>query len=261
MTGACRANARHRVLVPSGPEPATPSPPIRVTPAWRIETIGRATLYLGDSREVLPTLAGYSCCLTDSPYGDDYQSGYATAALWSEGNIRGDKDNSVRDAVLQLVGDVPTLCFGKWSKEAPTGTRMVLVWDKGGALGMGDLRLPWKPDHEEIYVIGDPTRFVGRRDCGSVIYCPPVQSMAKNGRMHPNEKPVALLCKLLNKLPEGIVLDPFMGSGSTIVAADRLGRASIGIESDERYFEIACDRIDKAQRQGDLFLPTTPEKG
>lgn len=215
--------------------------------------IGNATLYLGDCRDILPTLAGsYSCCLTDSPYGDDYQSGHATDALWSESNIRGDKDTSVRDAALALVGTVPTLCFGKWSKEQPPGTRMVLVWDKGGALGMGDLRLPWKPDHEEIYVLGDPDRFVGRRDCGSVIYCPPVQSMAKNGRLHPNEKPVALLCKLLEKL-SGTVIDPFAGSGSTLVAAMRLGRPSIGIESDPVYFERAVKRLEVEARQGQLF--------
>lgn len=216
-------------------------------------TIGNATLYLGDCRDIIPALEGYSCCLTDSPYGDDYRSGHATEALWSEGNIRGDKDNSVRDAALALIGDVPTLCFGKWSKEQPAGTRMVLVWDKGGALGMGDIRLPWKPDHEEIYVLGDPARFVGRRDCGSVIYCPPVQSMAKNGRLHPNEKPVALLCKLMAKLPAGTVLDPFAGSGSTLVAAMRLGRPSIGIESDPVYFGRAVARLESEARQGLLF--------
>jgi len=221
----------------------------------RVETIGRATLYLGDCRDILPTLSigSFSACLTDSPYGDDYRSGFATDTLWSEGNIRGDKDTSVRDAALQLIGNVPTLCFGKWAKEQPPGTRMVLVWDKGGALGMGDLRLPWKPDHEEIYVLGDPDRFVGRRDCGSVIYCPPVQSMAKNGRQHPNEKPVPLLCRLLEKLPVGPVIDPFMGSGSTLVAATRLGRPSIGIESDPIYFERAIKRVIDAERQSDFF--------
>lgn len=223
-------------------------------PAYeRKEVIGSATLYLGDARSVMRHLSGYTACLTDSPYGDDYSSGWATDALWSEGNIRGDRDNRVRDEVLQLVGDVPTLCFGKWSKEAPVGTRMVLIWDKGGALGMGDLRIPWKPDHEEIYVLGDPARYVGRRDSGSVIYCPPVQSMAKNGRLHPNEKPVPLLCKLLEKLPTGTVLDPFMGSGSTLEAATRLSRPSIGIESDPVYFERACKRVAAAQRQGNLF--------
>jgi DNA modification methylase len=219
----------------------------------RVEQIGNATLYLGDAREIVPTLQGYACCLTDPPYGDDYQSGWATDALWSEGNIRNDKDNACRDQVLAMLDDVPTLAFGKWAKEAPAGTRMVLIWDKGGALGMGDLRIPWKPDHEEIYVIGDPAQYVGRRDSGSVIYCPPVQSMAKNGRQHPNEKPVALLCKLMEKLPEGPVLDPFMGSGSTLVAATKLQRPSIGIESDLTYFERALRRVELEARQGNLF--------
>lgn len=219
----------------------------------RVEQIGAATLYLGDCLEILPKISGYTCCLTDSPYGDDYRSRRATGAFWSEGNIRNDKDTRVRDAALALVGDVPTLAFGKWTKEQPPGTRMVLVWDKGGALGMGDLRLPWKPDHEEIYVLGDPERFVGRRDSGSVIHCPPVQSMAKNGRQHPNEKPVALLCKLMEKLPAGPVIDPFMGSGSTLVAATRIGRPSIGIELDSVYFERAMRRVEAAAKQGDMF--------
>jgi DNA modification methylase len=216
----------------------------------RVEKIGNTTLYLGDSREILPTLTDYACCLTDSPYGDDYQSGWRTNTLWSETNIRGDRDNAVRDEVLSLLHDVPTLCFGKWSKEQPAGTRMVLIWNKGGALGMGDLRIPWKPDHEEIYVLGDPARFVGRRDSGSVIHYPPVQSTAKNGRQHPNEKPVGLLCKLMEKLPAGPVIDPFMGCGSTNVAAMRTNRPSIGIESDPVYFERALERIEREEKQG-----------
>lgn len=223
----------------------------------RYERIGETTIYLGDSREIAPTLTGnYASVLTDSPYGDDYASGWATGALWSEGNIRGDKDNSVRDAVLAALDHVPTLCFGKWSKEQPVGTKMVLIWDKGGALGMGDLRIPWKPDHEEIYVLGDPSKFVGRRDSGSVIRCPPVQSMAKNGRQHPNEKPVALLCKLMEKLPPGPVLDPFTGSGSTNVAAMRVGRASFGIESDPVYFDRALKRLEAEHKHRQLPLET-----
>ena len=216
----------------------------------RVETFEQATLYLGDSLEILPTISGYTCCVTDPPYGDNYKSGYATEALWSESNIRNDGDTSARDMALSLIGDVPTLCFGKWSKEAPAGTKMVLIWNKGGALGMGDLRIPWKPDHEEIYVLGDPARFVGRRDSGSVLHCPPVQSMAKNGRLHPNQKPVALLAQLMHKLPAGCVIDPFMGSGSTIVAAQTLRRPSIGIESDEIYFDRACRRMEQYIRQG-----------
>ena len=128
---------------------------------------------------------------------------------------------------------------------------MVLIWDKGPALGMGDLSLPWKPTTEEIHVVGKG--FVGKRDKGAVIYHPPVQSMARNGRVHPNEKPVGLLRKLLLSLPGGTICDPFMGSGSTGVACVLEGRPFIGMEVEERFFDIACHRIAEAQRQGDMF--------
>jgi len=74
------------------------------------------------------------------------------------------------------------------------------------------------------------------------------------GRVHPNEKPVDLLRHIVEKAPGEIVLDPFMGSGTTGVACARLGRRFIGIEIEERYFSIACRRIEAAQRQKDLFV-------
>jgi len=221
--------------------------------AVRVEQIGGATLYLGDCLEVISgILDQVTCCLTDSPYGDDYRSGHATDALWKGGRrIANDASTEVRDAALAMLGEVPTLCFGSRERAAPAGTRMTLIWDTKGALGMGDLSLPWKPSSQRIHVLG--TGFVGRRDSGDVIRCAPVQSMARNGREHPNEKPVALLKALLRKMPEGTVLDPFMGSGSTGVAALQMERPFIGIELIPEYFEIACRRIAEAARQPALF--------
>ena len=95
--------------------------------------------------------------------------------------------------------------------------------------------------------------FVGGRDEGAVIYHPPVQSMAKNGRRHPNEKPVGLLAKLLRKMPPGLVCDPFMGSASCGEAAVKMGRPFLGIEVNQEYFAIACARMETLQRQGDLL--------
>jgi DNA modification methylase len=222
-------------------------------------TIGVCTLYLGDCREILPTLGKVDAVVTDPPFGIDYQSGHATDALWSGGRvIANDKCTSARDSALSLVGDVPMLVFGSRRAPEPAGTRMVLTWDKGPALGMGALDLPWKPSSEEIYVIG--RGFVGERDEGAVIYCPPVQSMAKNGRVHPNEKPVALLQRLIRKLPVGTILDPFMGSGTTGVACVKLGRKFIGIEIEPKYFDIACKRIEAAYAQPDMFVsPPAPK--
>jgi hypothetical protein len=214
-------------------------------------TIGKARLLLADSRDVLDAFAECAAILTDPPFGIAYQSGHATGDLWSEDRIRGDKDTGLRDAVLAGMPTVPMLVFGSDKAARPAGTRMRLVWDKGPALGMGALDLPWKPSTEEVYVLGKG--FVGARDEGAVIYHPPVQSMACNGRRHPNEKPVGLLAKLLRKMPAGLVGDPFMGSGSTGEAAVAAGRHFVGCEVDPRYFEVACKRMAECQRQMSLF--------
>lgn len=215
--------------------------------------IGNATLFLADARRM--TLScGYpeiGVVLTDPPFGIGYRSGHATDELWQAGReITNDHDTTCRDAVLQELSGFPALVFGSRRVPQPVGTRTTLIWDKGPALGMGALDLPWKPSYEEIYVIGKG--FHGNRD-GAVIYHPPVQSMAKNGREHPNEKPVGLLAKLLDKCPPGLVCDPFMGSGSTGVACVAAGREFVGVEIEPRYFDIACRRIEDAQRQGRLI--------
>lgn len=218
----------------------------------RKETIGRATLYLGDCRDVLPTITDIAGVLTDPPFGIGYVSGYATDRLWAGGRaIANDQDTTARDEALAMFGDTPALVFGSRRRPVTPGCKMVLIWDKGPALGMGDLSLPWKPTTEEIHVVGKG--YVGKRDKGAVIYHPPVQSMAKNGRQHPNEKPVGLLRVLLQSLPDGPICDPFMGSGSTGVACMLEGRKFIGCEIDPAYFDIACRRIEDAQRQGSLL--------
>lgn len=215
--------------------------------------IGDCTLYLGDCLKILPTLGTVDAVVTDPPYGIGYKSGYATDALWGKARtIAGDDTTNARDAVSAWCGERPCLMFGTWRARRPVNTKMVLIWDKGGALGMGDLSLPWKPDHEEIYVLGKG--FVGTRDSGSVLKHHPVQSMAKNGRLHPTQKPVSLMLDLCRKVP-GIIIDPFMGSGTTGVACVKTGRKFIGIDIDPGYFEIACKRIEDAYRQGDMFVP------
>jgi DNA modification methylase len=210
------------------------------------------TVYLGDCREILPTLGRVDAVVTDPPYGISYESGWATDALWIAGfSIGGDETTDLRDWVISQI-HAPALVFGSRKIRPPANTRMVLTWDKGPALGMGALDLPWKPSSEEIYVIGKG--FVGARDESNVIYYPPVQSMAKNGRLHPTEKPVGLLQRLIRKCPLGVILDPFMGSGTTGVAAVKLGRMFIGIEIEPKYFDIACKRISDALKQPDMFI-------
>ncbi|WP_369677292.1 DNA-methyltransferase, partial [Mycobacterium malmoense] len=178
--------------------------------------------------------------VTDPPYGISYNSGARRETLAA--SIIGDDDTALRDEVLSLWEDKPALVFGTWRVPRPPNTRALLVWDTKGANGMGDLSIPWKPSHQEIYVLG--SGFRGRRDT-DVITCAPVQSAATRGRVHPHQKPVALMERLLVKCPPGVVADPFCGSGSTLIAARNQGRQAIGVEIEERYCEIAAKRLDQ----------------
>jgi len=192
------------------------------------------TIYHGDCREILPTLAA-DVMVTDPPYGSNYSSGM-------DGPYRGvtianDQDVSCRDEVLALWKG-PALVFGEWRNPVPNA-RQAMVWDKGLAAGMGDLSLPWKPNWEMVFVIG--TGFSGKRTSGILVGS--VVTWASKGRVHPNMKPVSLMADLIAKCPAGLVLDPFMGSGTTLVAAKLEGRRAIGIEIEERYCEIAAKRL------------------
>ena len=205
------------------------------------------TLYHGDCREITAWLEA-DVLVTDPPYGYEHASNRdgPFKGKW----IANDHDLSERDDMLALWFDHagrigrPALVFGSWRMPKPIGTHTVLTWDKGLASGMGDLSIPWKPNTEEVYVIGKG--FVGSRD--SSVLTGSVVTWASKGREHPNMKPVGLMQRLIDKTV-GIVADPFAGSGTTLVAAKQLGRRAIGVELDERYCEIAARHL----AQGTLF--------
>ncbi len=198
-------------------------------------------LWHGDCR-THPAWLEAAVLFTDPPYGIAYKSGSRRDTLAD--SIEGDADTEVRDNALAMWGDKPALVFGTWRIPRPVGTHTRLIWDTKGALGMGDLSIPWKPSDQEIYVLG--RGFTGRRD-SNVITCAPVQSMSRGGRSHPHEKPVALLAALIGKCPPGLLADPFAGVGSLGVAAKMLGRPAVLVERDERYCEIAANRLRNAE--------------
>jgi len=201
---------------------------------------GGITIYHGDCREVLPDVSA-DVLVTDPPYGIAHASNRQDSA-WRNEVIANDESTSFRDWVLTRWGDRPAIVFGTWKVIRPLLTRAVLVWDKGPASGMGDLSFPWKNSHEEIYVLG--RGFEGHRG-ESVLKGYTVVTWASMGRCHPNEKPIGLLVDLITKCPPGTILDPFMGSGTTLRAAKDLGRKAIGIEIEERYCEIAAKRLSQ----------------
>jgi len=214
---------------------------------------GGITIYHGSALSVLP-LVSADVIVTDPPYGVDYNSGWDNALP----GIDGDEDTSLRDFVLTFWGERPAVVFGSWKRNRPAHVKALLTWDKGPASGMGDLSMPWKPNTEEIYIIGGG--FVGRRDSSVLSYRSPLTwNSVPMGRQHPHEKPVDLMCALIWKCPSGSILDPFMGSGSTLKAAKWCGRAAIGIEIEERYCEIAAKRLSQEVLPLELE-PTTPQE-
>lgn len=198
------------------------------------------TLYHGDSLEITEWLAA-DVLVTDPPYGYNHASNW-DGAFKGEA-IANDQGVTARDAVLAAWAPPweprPALVFGSWRMPKPPTTHTVLIWDKGEASGMGDLSIPWKPNTEEVYVIG--RGFSGHR--GSSVLSANVVTWASKGREHPNMKPVSLMQALIAKCPPGTIADPFAGSGSTLVAAKALGRKAIGVELEERYCEIAARRL------------------
>jgi len=223
-------------------------------------TIGDCRLIHADCRDVLPTLPRFDLLLTDPPYGIAYSSGMG--GKFKDVQIAEDDSLVIRDHVLALFDGIPALVFGSWKMRKPAGTRQTLIWDKGDHVGMGDLSLPWRPNTEEIYVLGHG--FKGHRGSSIIRINAPSPNFTPDAvRYHPTEKPVLLMQELLSKCSWPAVIDPFMGSGSTGVAAMAMGKKFTGIERERKYFDIAVERISRAYAQGKLFAPeiVKPEQG
>lgn len=196
------------------------------------------TLFRGDCLELWHWFAARcEVLVTDPPYGIAYSS--LSKALGRR-PIANDRTTEVRDEVIKRWGPHrPALVFGSWKRHRPEGVSQMLIWEKGINTGMGNLRIPWKPNHEEIYVFGKGDGFTGRRTSGVLHFSYEGVGAA---RMHPTVKPLALMRELLGKTL-GVVLDPFAGSGSTLVAAKQLGRRAIGVELDASYCHVAAERL------------------
>ncbi len=221
--------------------------------------IGDATLYHGDCLKILPALDKVDAVVTDPPYGEGVKLGMGggykgDGGMWKDVGITGDHTLEVRNAAL-LITKSPFAAFASPKTEAPQGTKVSLVWDKGLHTGAGDLSNPWKPHVELIHIGGSGWQGSRRGSCivkyNAIAGC--VGNNNAGYRFHPVEKPVSLMQYLISHAPEGVICDPFMGSGTTGVACANLGRKFIGIEIEKKYFDIACERIEAAYAQGRLF--------
>jgi len=189
------------------------------------------TIYHGDCREVVPSLVGGAeVIVTDPPYGIDFagqptkwqRRAGARPVDWDAAPING----SEFEAILQCA---PVQCVWGGNYYALKPARGWLAWVKPDAPpSMGSLELAWTNiDQNAAHIVHS----IGATNAERVG--------------HPTQKPLRVMLWTLSKMPSGSVLDPFMGSGTTLVAAKQVGRRAIGIELEERYCEIAARRLSQ----------------
>lgn len=207
--------------------------------------IGAATLYLGDCREILPTLGKVDALVTDPPYGlgDKWQGGNAASrGKWklSNGGAGTSWDAEISDALPAALAISPHAIIWGGNYYSLPPRRGWLIWDKiVRNFTSGHVEMAWT-------TLDQPTRAFSYAHA----------QLASEGKQHPTQKPLPLMKWCIEQLPKvaAVIFDPFMGSGTTGVAALQTGRRFIGIEIDPRYFEIACRRIRDAHLRPDLFV-------
>lgn len=206
-------------------------------------TIGRATLYLGDCRDILPTLGRVDAVVTDPPYGlGDWNNRGSNSGGPFDSNQTQEWDKPVDAELMTLVQDAGThkIIWGaNYLLDHLGRSKQMLVWNKGiRKMHFNDCEIAWCSQWREASRMFD------------------MHPSSAGTKEHPTQKPLALMKWCLELLPSDseTILDPFMGSGTTGVAAVQMGRNFIGIEREPKYFDIACKRIEEAQRQGDLFI-------
>lgn len=224
----------------------------------RKEVIGDATLYLGDCMDILPTLEKVDAVITDPPYGigadkgkkgsipfkgkKSYEMGWYPQNTW-------DIERPKKEVILAIknAGEFAIIWGGNYFSDYLPAMGKWLWWDKCQTMPTyGDGELAW-------------TNLPGTT--------PKKFTLANNKiladrteKNHPTQKPLELMkwCVTHCKNNPQTILDPFMGSGTTGVAAIQMGRKFIGIELDPTYFDIACERIERATRQEDMFVQRAP---
>lgn len=228
----------------------------------RVEHLAEGvTLYLGDCREILPTLGKVDAVVTDPPYGIGEAAGRSksrTSGFRPKARVASrykrdygfdSWDNATADEGVASAVSIArwAIIFGGNYYNLPP-TSCWLVWDKlNGETDFADCELAWTNLPKAVRLIRFMWNGCMRRE-------------RDIERVHPTQKPVGVMTWCLGHLPDDVktVCDPFMGSGTTGVACVSLGLGFIGIERNQKYFDIACKRISAALTQPDIFTERLP---
>lgn len=218
---------------------------------FREEIIGDARLILADCREVLPSLGPVDAVVTDPPYGIGADKGAGKSAdKWTEftGAERWDESPLSGDLLAAVLALAPTTIIWGGNYFALPPASCWLIWDKetAGITTFADAEVAWTNLPKAIRL---------KRHLWSGPYM-----KVREERHHPTQKPLAIMEWCLDQLPSlAATCDPFMGSGTTGVACVRKGNPFVGVERDERFFDIACRRIAEAYKQPRLFDEPAPK--
>jgi DNA modification methylase len=222
----------------------------------REERIGNQRLILGDCLQVMPLLGKVDAVVTDPPYGiGESQKKNLSRHKLSECTVYagGDFDHQpASDEQIEMMRRMSSkqiIWGGNYFSLPPS--KCWLVWDKqNGASDFADCELAWTNMNRAVRrIYWQWSGMIRKGEARGVK------------RVHLTQKPLEVMEWCLGFLPDAkTILDPFMGSGTTLVACQRMGRHGIGIELDPDYFDIACRRVDEAARQPDLLIPETRQQ-
>jgi site-specific DNA-methyltransferase (adenine-specific)/modification methylase len=203
----------------------------------REEIIGNQRLILGDAYEIAPTIMA-DAIVTDPPYG---------IKITNSDRLKIDNDRNTWDdypAKVEFIlnRNLPTVIWGGNYFGLPASRGFLILDKNNSGRDFADCEMAWTNQNKNARMMTlRPMNMDG-------------------GKVHPTQKPVAIMEWTINYLPYSqTILDPFMGSATTLVSCHRLGRHGIGIEKEMKYFDIACKRVEDAVKQPRLFEPT-PQK-